>query len=68
MVEEFDVAKIKNQNLTGIKIKCYCKIKEKLGKSINIDEKIGAIKFSSNILFDQNEYKLKEESKRVKIL
>ena len=40
------------------------KLKEKLGKSINIDEKSGAIKFSSNILFDQGAYKLKEESKK----
>ena len=32
--------------------------------SINIDPKSGAIKFSSNILFDQNSYILKESSKK----
>ncbi|RXJ85710.1 OmpA family protein [Arcobacter cloacae] len=64
MVEEFDVAKLKIKNLTGIKLNVIAKLREKLGKSINVDEKSGAIKFSSNILFDQNEYKLKEESKK----
>ena len=64
MVEEFDITKAKIKTLTGIKINVIKKLKEKLGKSINIDEKSGAIKFSSNILFDQNEYKLKEESKK----
>ena len=63
-VEEFDITKAKIKTLTGIKINVIKKLKEKLGKSINIDEKSGAIKFSSNILFDQNEYKLKEESKK----
>lgn len=64
MVEEFDITKIKIKNLTGIKLNVIAKLREKLGKSINIDEKSGAIKFSSNILFDQNEYKLKEDSKK----
>jgi chemotaxis protein MotB len=64
MVEEFDITKLKIKNLTGIKLNVIAKLREKLGKSINIDEKSGAIKFSSNILFDQNEYKLKEESKK----
>ncbi len=64
MVEEFDIAKIKIKNLTGIKLTVIAKLKEKLGKSINIDEKSGAIKFSSNILFDQNSYILKEDAKK----
>ena len=64
MVKEFDITKVKIKNLTGIKLNVIAKLREKLGKSINIDEKSGAIKFSSNILFDQNEYKLKEESKK----
>lgn len=63
-VEEFDITKAKIKSLTGIKINVITKLKEKLGKSINIDEKSGAIKFSSNILFDQAAYKLKEESKK----
>ena len=63
-VEEFDITKAKIKTLTGIKLNVIKKLKEKLGKSINIDEKSGAIKFSSNILFDQNAYKLKDSSKK----
>lgn len=63
-VEEFDITKAKIKSLTGIKINVITKLKEKLGKSINIDEKSGAIQFSSNILFDQGAYKLKDESKK----
>ena len=63
-VEEFDITKAKIKSLTGIKINVITKLKEKLGKSINIDEKSGAIKFSSNILFDQGAYKLKDDSKK----
>lgn len=64
LVEEFDITKIKIKHLTGIKLNVISNLREKLGKSINIDEKSGAIKFSSNILFDQGEYKLKENSKQ----
>ncbi|MBU3013424.1 OmpA family protein [Poseidonibacter lekithochrous] len=64
LVEEFDITKVKIKHLTGIKITVISKLKDKLGKSINIDEKSGAITFSSNILFDQGEYTLKEESKK----
>ena len=64
IVEEFDITKAKIKSLTGIKLNVITKLKEKLGKSINIDEKSGAIKFSSNILFDQGAYKLKEDSKK----
>ena len=63
-VEEFDITKVKIRTLTGIKLNVITKLKEKLGKSINIDEKSGAIKFSSNILFDQGAYKLKDGSKK----
>ncbi len=45
-------------------INVIAKLKEKLGNSIHVDEKSGAIKFSSNILFDQNSYILKEEAKK----
>lgn len=64
MVEEFDIAKLKIKTLTGIKLNVITKLKEKLGNSINIDEKSGSIKFSSNILFDQNSYILKDEAKK----
>lgn len=64
MVEEFDVAKLKIKTLTGLKLNVIAKLKEKLGDSIQIDEKSGAIKFSSNILFDQASSTLKEDSKK----
>ncbi len=64
MVEEFDIAKLKIKTLTGLKLNVIAKLKEKLGASIQIDEKSGAIKFSSNILFDQASSTLKEESKK----
>ena len=64
LVEEFDITKVKIKHLTGIKINVISKLKNKLGKSINIDNKSGAITFSSNILFDQGKYTLKEESKK----
>lgn len=64
MVEEFDIAKLKIKTLTGLKLNVIAKLREKLGKSIHIDEKSGAIKFSSNILFDQSSYILKEDSKK----
>jgi chemotaxis protein MotB len=63
LVEEFDITKVKIKHLTGIKINVIAKLREKLGDSINIDTKSGAIKFSSNILFGQGEYKIKESSK-----
>ncbi len=63
-VEEFNITKDKIKRLTGIKLNVIAKLKEKLGHSINIDEKSGAIKFSSNILFDQSAYKLKDSSKK----
>lgn len=63
LVEDFDITKAKIKHLTGIKLEVIAKLKEKLGNSIDIDAKSGAIKFSSNILFGQGEYKLKEESK-----
>ena len=64
LVEEFDITKIKIKHLTGIKLNVISQLRQKLGKSINIDEKSGAIKFSSNILFDQGQFKIKEESKK----
>ena len=64
MVEEFDIAKLKIKTLTGLKLNVIAKLKDKLGNSIQIDEKSGAIKFSSNILFDQASSVLKEDSKK----
>lgn len=63
LVEELNITKVKIKNLTGIRIKVVSKLKEKFGASIDVDESSGSIRFSSNILFNQNEYKLKEGSK-----
>lgn len=63
LVEELDIAKVKIKNLTGIRIKVVTALKEKLGENINIDPNSGAIQFSSNILFEQNSYILKENAK-----
>jgi chemotaxis protein MotB len=64
LVDELNITKVKIKSLTGIRIKVVAKLKEKLGNSINIDPKSGALRFSSNILFEQGEYRLKENSKK----
>ncbi len=64
LVEELDITKVKIKSLTGIRIKVVSKLREKLGKSIDIDKNSGAIRFSSNILFERNQFLLKENSKR----
>ena len=64
LVEELNITKVKIKNLTGIRIKVVQKLKEKLGKSIQIDPKSGAIVFNSNILFTQGSFTLKENSKK----
>jgi chemotaxis protein MotB len=64
LVEEFDIAKVKIKNLTGIRIKVITALKEKLGKSIDIDPKSGSLRFSSNILFNVGQYKLKKGAKK----
>jgi len=64
LVEELDLTKTKIKNLTGVRIKVVAKLKEKLGHSIDIDENSGAIRFSSNILFEQNSFKLKQSAKK----
>jgi len=62
------VAKLQSQkaqirSLTGIKLKVIAALKETLGDKINIDKRSGALKLSSNILFDKGSSELKEESK-----
>lgn len=63
LVEELNITKVKIKNLTGIRIKVVKKLRDELGKSIAIDPKSGALRFSSNILFTQNAFTLKEGSK-----
>lgn len=64
VVDDLNITKLKIKNLTGIKIKVVRRLKEKLGNSIKIDPKTGAIRFSSNILFNQGEATLKLEAKK----
>ncbi|MEN8718495.1 MAG: OmpA family protein [Sulfurovum sp.] len=64
LVEEFDITKSKIKSLTGIKLTVIEKLKEELGDLINLDSKSGAIKFSSNILFAQGQYKIKDAFKK----
>jgi chemotaxis protein MotB len=63
LVDELNITKVKIKNLTGIRIKVVKKLRDELGSSIKIDPKSGAIRFSSNILFNQGEYKLKPQAK-----
>ncbi len=63
LVEEFDITKVKIKNLTGVRIKVITNLKDKLGDSIDIDPKSGAMRFASNILFEKGQYILKDGSK-----
>lgn len=51
------------QNLTGVKAQVIKSLKKKLGEKIKIDPKTGSISISGDILFDQGEYKLKDNAK-----
>ena len=64
LVEELNITKAKIKSLSGIRIKVVDKLRDALGESIKIDPKSGAIRFSSSILFNKGEYKLKPESKK----
>lgn len=63
IVEDLNITKAKIRELTGMKIKVAATLKEAMGDSIHIDPKSGAMRFSSNILFDQGGYELKEGAK-----
>jgi len=63
LVEELNITKVKIKNLTGIRIKVIQRLKQRLGSSINIDPQSGAIRFSSNILFNKGDFKLKQSAK-----
>ena len=64
VVEDLNITKIKIKNLTGIKISVVRRLKRKLGNSIEINPKTGALSFSSNILFNQNKSELKPSAKK----
>ena len=64
VVEDLNITKLKIKNLTGIKVTVVKALKEKLKDSIQIDPKSGAVRFSSNILFNQNSATLKPKAKK----
>jgi chemotaxis protein MotB len=51
------------KSLTGIRLKVIAALKETLGRKIDIDKKTGALRLSSNILFDRGSAELREEAK-----
>lgn len=63
LVEDLQKTKQKIKNFTGIKIKVISILKDKLGDKIQIDPKNGSLRLSSNILFDEGRYELKNSSK-----
>ncbi len=64
VVEDLNITKLKIKNLTGIKITVVKALKERLKNSIQIDPKSGAVRFASNILFNQGSATLKPEAKQ----
>ncbi len=64
LVAQMQKTKQKIKNLTGIRIKVISELKRILGKKIEIDPKSGALRFSSNILFDKGKATLKANSKK----
>lgn len=63
MIKDLQSKKAKIRSLTGIKLKVIAALKKTLGKKIDIDKKSGALKLSSNILFDRGSSELKDASK-----
>lgn len=64
VVEDLNLTRIKIKNLTGIKVKVVQRLKERLGDSVSVDPKTGALRFASNILFNQGEAVLKPEAEQ----
>jgi chemotaxis protein MotB len=63
LVADLKTTKERIKNLTGIKIKIIGILKEALGNRIKLD-KSGALRISSNILFDKDKAVLKDEAKK----
>ena len=63
LVARLQSQKAQIRSLTGIKLKVIAALKETLGNKINIDRSSGALRLSSNILFDKGSSALKNESK-----
>ncbi len=65
MAQNLAATKQKIKSFTGIKIKVISQLKDKLGKSIQIDPKNGSLRLSSKVLFDEGEFELKQSSQEV---
>lgn len=63
LLNDLNTTQNRIKNLTGIRVKVIAELKEKLGKSIEIDQNSGAMKLSSSVLFDKGEAKLKDSAK-----
>jgi len=63
LVADLQDTKKRIKNLTGIKIKIIGILKEALGDRVKLD-KSGALRISSNILFDKGKAVLKDEAKK----
>ena len=61
--KDLETTKQKIKNFTGIKVKVISLLKKELGKSVQIDPKNGTLRLSSNILFDEGEFELKDSAK-----
>jgi len=61
--KDLESTKQKIKSFTGIKVKVISLLKKELGKSVQIDPKNGSLRLSSNILFDEGEFELKDSSK-----
>ena len=64
LITKLQAQKAKIKSLTGIKIKVVAELKESLGENVEIDEKSGSLRLSSNILFSKGSAKLKDSSKK----
>ena len=64
LVEDLNITKARIKNLTGIRIKVVQELKDKLGKSINIDPNSGAIRLPSAVLFAVGSFEIKPEAKK----
>jgi len=63
LVADLQSTKTRIKNLTGIKIKIIGILKEALGDRVKLD-KSGALRISSNILFDKGQAVLKDDAKK----
>ena len=63
LTKDLESTKEKIKSFTGLKVKVISLLKSKLGNKIEIDPKDGSLRLSSNVLFDEGKFELKEDSK-----